>query len=179
MEKRINLIPSDMAVPPKTVKLTKMLNKAAVMGEILLVVLFVTLTSIFVFFFLEQKKVSERIEISKQKISELETSEQRLILAKDRLEKIARIQATPSIQDDIKNFSEISNVVLNASGSALVEASIQNTKTELSVKSETADSLATFLEPVTKLKNFKSIILTSLGFGPASGFVSDLLIKNE
>lgn len=177
MEKRINLIPSEMAVPPQTVKAIKIVNKVTTIGVIVLIVLIVGLTSFFVFASIEQKNLALEIEDSKLRIQELEKSEQQLILAKDRLGKIGTITNYPSVEDDILNFSDLNSLISNASGSALVEANIQDAKTDISVNSKTAESLELFLSPVAKLTKFKSIILTSLGFGSTSGFISDLTVR--
>lgn len=177
--KKINLIPADLAVSPKTVKLSKILNKYGVIGTISLFLVIATTVSIFIFYKLQATKISENINDLKAKITGLEASEQKLVITKDRLNKISMINSIESIKEDIINFQDIENVINSTPDSLLTEASIQNNKTEFSVVSKDSTSLSTFLVPLSKLKNYKSMILTSLGFSSTSGFISDLIINKQ
>lgn len=177
MEKKINLIPLELAVSPKTVKLTNILNKYGIIGTIVLFVVIATSVSIFIYYKLQVTRITENIEILKTKIVALEASEQKLVITKDRLSKIALINSSPSIKEDIEKFQEIENLINSTPDSVLTEASIQSTKTEFSVLSKDSSSLSIFLEPLSKLSKFKSMILTSLGYSSTSGFISDLIIN--
>lgn len=165
-----------MAVPPKTVKLLKTLNKISTVGTILLITMVIILISILVYFKIDSDKVNADIKSLKISITELESSEQKLILAKDRLDKIAIIKSLPSVREDIINFKNINSLISTASGSALLEATIDESKTQLSITSVDSNSLASILAPLSNLTYLKNMILTSLGFGQTSGFISDILI---
>lgn len=179
MEKKINLIPTEMAVPPKAVKIVRILTKISTIGAISLVVIVISAILIFVYFKYDYNKTQASVESLKAQISDLERSEQRLVLAKDRLAKIASIQSHPSIEDDLASFQEIIPLVGNASGSALLEANIDPLKTQFSATSANSTSLAEFLGPISRLTQFKNMVLTSLGFGQTTGFISDILLTKE
>lgn len=175
MEKRINLIPNEMAVPPKTVKVVKIITKISTFGAILLFMLVISAISIFLYFKIEHDKRAMAVETLKTKITDLEKNEQRLILAKDRLAKIESIKKSPSIEKDLDNFQEVSALISSVPESALLEVNIQTSKTEFAVTSLNSNSLASFLEPVSKLSIFKNLVLTSLGFSQTTGFTSDII----
>ncbi len=176
MEKKINLIPSEMTVPTGTIKATKLLIKMLTAGSIILLVVIVGIISVFVYLKLELTKTTASVEDLKTKITSLEQSEQKLILTKDRLAKISVIKSYPSIEADLSNFSEVTDLFVDNSDSSLVAVGIQPAKTEISVVSRSSSSLSAFLEPLSKLSKFKSVILLSLGFSPSSGFISDLVL---
>jgi hypothetical protein len=177
--KKINLIPIEMAISPKTVKLTKSLNKIMIVGTIFLFLSIISVVSIFVYFKLQSTKITESIEGLKLKIIDLEGSEQKLVITKDRLNKIALVENLPSVKDDIVKFKDVINVVNSAPDSTLAEANIQNSKTEFSVNSKSSDSLSFFLGPLSKLTTFKNLVLLSLGYSSTSGFISDLIINKN
>ncbi len=175
--KKINLIPSELAVSPKTVRLTKLLNKITVVGVIVLFLSILSAVSFFVYFRLQSTKISENISTLKGKIIALESSEQKLVITKDRINKIAQIEKFPSAKENIESFDVVQNLVGSVPESTLAEASIQSSKTELSLLSKTSESLSSLLGPLSKLSNYKSMVLSSLGFSSTSGFISELIIK--
>lgn len=177
MEKKINLIPIELAISPKTVKLTKLLNKITLIGLITLFLSIVTIVSIFVYFRLQSTKISESIADLKAQIIALESSEQKLVITKDRISKIAQIESFPSAKDNIEKFKSIEDLINTVPDSNLNEASIQSSKTELSFLSKTSSSLSQLLGPIVNFSNYKSMILTSLGFSSTLGFVSEMTVK--
>ncbi len=179
MDKKINLIPADLAVSPKTVKLTNLLSKVTIIGASFLFISLIAAVSVFVYFKLQSTKVSESIDNLKTQIIALESSEQKLVITKDRLNKIALVEKLPSVKEDIVKFKDVSNVVNFAPDSSLVEANIQTTKTEFSVASKSTDSLSSFLAPLTKLTTYKNMILSSLGYSSTSGFITDVIINKN
>ncbi len=166
-----------MAVPTKVIKITKVLNKISTVGAIVLLVMLITAISLFVYFRIQENKINANIEDLKVRISTLEKSEQQLVLTKDRLARIATIKLLPSVREDLTNFQEVTNLLANVSDSSLLEASIQSNKTDFSVTSKDSNALATFLEPISKLKKYKTMILAALGFSQTSGFTSDFTVE--
>lgn len=179
MEKKINLIPIELAISPKTVRLTKLLNKIMIGGTILLFLAIISSVSIFVFFRLQSTKIAQSIEDLKTKIIALEGSEQKLVITKDRLNKISVVEKMPSVKEDVEKFKNVEDLINSAPDSALVEANIQNSKTEFSVTSKSSDALAFFLGPMSKLTLYKNLILSSLGYTSTSGFISDLVVNKN
>lgn len=179
MEKRINLIPTEMAVPARAVKLTKTINKVSIVSVIILILTSLLLGGAFFYYSLEDKKVAASVASLKSKIVSLEKSEQKLVLAKDRIEKINIVQNAKSVNNEVLKYQKFAELVLNASGSAITEADLSSKGTEVSVLSANTSTLSLILAPLLKLTEYQKIVLTSLNFNPASGYISSLVLGNN
>ena len=177
MEKKINLIPTEMAVPARAVKITKIITKISTVATIFLILITLVLTSIFFYYSLEDKKIAGSVEDLKSSISKLEKNEQKLILAKDRLDKITTVQNLKSIDQEIIRYQKFAEAVKSSSGSAITEANLNSKGTEVSLLSFNSESLAQVLVPLSKLLDYKIITLLSLGYNPGTGFISSLLLE--
>lgn len=177
--RKINLIPIELAVSPKTVKLTKTLSQITTIGVISLFLSIALVVAAFIFYRLEANNLSQNIESLKTRITALESSEQKLVITKDRLNKIAIINDMPSIKGDIVDFQDVQNIITGVADSSLIEATIQSNKTEFSINSKDSSSLSNLMAPLSGLTKYKSLILTSLGFSSTAGFISDLVINKN
>jgi len=179
MDKRINLIPSELAVPARAVKLARVINKFSIVATILLILTSIVLGSLFFYYSTERTKINSNINTLISKISSLEKSEQKLVLAKDRLAKIKVVSDTKSVNDEVLRYQEFSNIISNASGSAITEAVLTSKGTDASIIFQDSSSLSQVLSPLSKLTNYKKIILSSLGFNPNAGFLANILLQVE
>lgn len=179
LNKTINFIPTDMAVPVKSVKLAKTLNKLSIVGVILLILSVISAIVLFFFFSSDLKKTNASVATLKNEISSLEKSEQKLILVKDKLEKISYIKSLSSAENDINQFKSINEIVLSASNSAFTEISVGSSKTEISLSTPDSSSLSLILSSFTNLKDYAKITLSSLGFNSTSGFLSSLIFESK
>ena len=177
MEKKINLIPSEMAVPPKTIKVGKLIYKIATIGSIILVMIVTLSISAFIYFKFELGKINSNNDDLKSQILVLEQSDQKLILTKNRLAKIEVIKSMPSIKDDLIKFNDVTTLLSTIPETELIDVSIQPSKTQFSVNSKNSSSFAEFLEPISKLTKYKNVILSSFNFNQNSGIISDLLMQ--
>lgn len=176
--KTINLIPSEMTVPTKTVKLVKVLNKISTIGAIILILLISILISGLVYFNIEYKKSVSNTNVLKDRIITLEKSEQKLILAKDKLSKITYIKSIDVVDDELTNFIELKSLVSSPSASTFTEISIDPVKTELSLSFPESLSLSSAIKSLSALNKYKRIILSSLGYSKSSGFLISLIFEN-
>lgn len=179
MNKKINFISSDMAVPAKSLKLVKVLNKLSIVGAVILVLSIIVAISGFIFFTISFKKVDASVASLKNDISSLEKSEQKLILVKDKLNKIAYIRSLPSADNDISEFQKLNEIISVSSDSAFTGVNIGSNKTELSLASKDSTSLSLVLDSISNLKNYVKITLSSLGYNPTSGFLSSLIFESK
>lgn len=179
MKRQINLIPEEMSVPAKVVTLAKTLNKISTVGTILLILTIIGLIAGMVYFNVERGKTTTNIASLKQQIVDLERSEQKLILAKDKLSKIAYIKNSDSIDTELSNFIEFENSVSGASSAiSFTEINIDPTKTEVSFAASDSGSLSSTLEKISTLAKYKKIVMTSLGFNATSGYVVSLVFND-
>jgi hypothetical protein len=178
MKKQINLIPLEMTVPSKSVHLAKTINKISTFSAVILIFLILVSIGAFVYYNVQGQKTTASINSLKQKIVELEKSEQKLILAKDKISKISYIKSLDSVDDELVNFKDFEQSINSASSSAFTEVSIDADKTETSLIFPNSESLTVALQNVSNLKQYKKVILTSLGFNSNSGYLLNLIFQN-
>lgn len=174
MEKKINLIPAEMAVPARSVRLAKNLNKFSTISVTILLVLLVITISIYFFYNFQYKKVIVNSDLSKAKVIALEKSEQKLFLAKDRISKIKNLKGAKSVYKEMQEVQILSQKISAIPDSTLSEIIINELKTDLIIKSATTASVSEVMKTVSSTDNYKNVVLTSLTFSPVSGYVSNL-----
>lgn len=179
MQKRINLIPLEMAVPARAVKLAKLLNKISVVGIIAFILSVVTVITLLVVYSFEYKDVSANANQLKARVAELEKNEQKLYLAKDRIEKIAEVRKIQSVNEELSKFKDLSNNIYLYPDSTFSEITMNPTKSELTLFSKTSLSFSEVLKLISSLPGYKNIILSSLGFTPTSGYTSSFIFNNN
>ena len=173
--KQINLIPAEMTVPARVVKFAKLLNKISIIGSILLIIMIITAISGLVYYNLSYKNSVVNVDILKKKVADLEKSEQKLVLAKDKLSKIAYIKSINSVDDELTNFQNFKDSISSSSNTTFTEISIDPVKTETSLVFNNSNDLSSALETLQKTTKYKSIILSSLGFNLSSGYLISLI----
>ena len=175
--KTINLIPTEMTVPARVVRLVKLLNKISVIGSILLITLIIVTISALIYYNINYKKSVANVEVLKTKIADLEKSEQKLVLAKDKLSKIVYIKSINSVDNELINFQDFKDSMSSSSGTAFTEISIDPIKTETSLVFQNTEELSNTLAMIQKLTKYKSVILSSLGFNLSSGYLISLVFR--
>jgi cell division protein FtsL len=178
MQKKINLIPTEMAVPASAVKLAKVLNKISIVAVILLIITSLSVAGLFFYFSSEVQKQDARIASMKSRITSLSQNEQKLVLAKDRLSKISVVQKIKSVGDEVSRFKSFSEIA-NNSGSIITEANLTPRGTEVTLLSQTSDSLSPVLKPLATIAGYKTVVLDSLGYSSGSGFISTISLEIE
>lgn len=168
-----------MAVPARAVKLAKIINKFSIVATITLILVSIVLGSLFFYYSLERTKIMNNTQNLISKISSLEKSEQKLVLAKDRLTKIKVVRDSKSVNDEILRYQEFSNIISNASGSAITEAILTSKGTDASVAFQDSSSLSQILPQLSKVASYKKVILSSIGFNPNTGFLANILLQLE
>ena len=177
IKRQINLIPSEMTVPTRIVNLSKLIYKVSIIGTIALILIVITLISSLVYFNIQYRNSIANTNILKTKIADLEKSEQKLVLAKDKLSKIVYIKSINSVDNELINFQDFKNSISNSSGTTFTEISIDPIKTETSLVFQNTEDLSNTLGMIQKLTKYKSIILSSLGFNLSSGYLISLVFR--
>lgn len=176
--KKINLIPNEMAVPAAAVKTAKLLSKVSIIAVIILIITALSVGGLFFYFSNESTKQVARISTLKTNITNLQQNEQKLVLAKDRLAKIKIVQEAKSVNSEVTRFKDFSDMI-STSGSTITEANLTNKGTEVSLLSADSESLSLTLKPLATLSNYKTIVLSSLGYNPGTGFISTIVLGTD
>lgn len=177
--KKINLIPTEMAVPASAVKLSVLLNKISMVVVILLILSSIGFAVSFFLLSQQSDEVAASVDSLKLKIAELEQNEQKLVLAKDRIEKITIVKKSGSVNEEVSRYKAFSSLLTAAGGSSISEANISDKGTEVIVVSTDSNSLTSLLQPLAESVNYKNIIISSLGFSSGTGFLSSLILSSE
>lgn len=168
-----------MTVPTKIVAMAKVLNKISTIGAFFLVLAIIGLVSGFVYFNEQYKKTISNVDSLKAKIASLEKNEQKLILAKNKLSKIAYIKTINSIDSELNDYNDLkSQIALNSTNLDTAEVVFDPNKTETSFKFSDSTNLSNALVTLSKLDKYKKVILSSLGYNTTSGYLVDLILSN-
>lgn len=178
ISKKVNLIPNEMAVPATAVKTAKLLNKISIFAVIALIITSLSVAGLFFYFSSEVTKQNERITTLKDKVTSLSQNEQKLVLAKDRLSKINVVQKAKSVGDEVARFKKFSESV-SQTGTIITEANLSSKGSEVTMLSQNSESLALVLKPLSKIADYKTVILSSLGFNSGTGFISTINLEVE
>lgn len=177
--RKINLIPSELAVPSEFVKVTKILNRITIIIASLLLIFVIVIFGLFYSFNTSIVRADQINTDLKNRISALETSEQKLVLAKDRISKIKYVQDSKSLGDEIGRFKSFISVVASNPAVLITEASLSSSGTEVTVLAKTTEDLKLFLEPLSTISVYQRIIVTSLGYSSANGYVLNVDLINK
>lgn len=177
MEKKINLIPADLAVNSLTNRVKNGLSTASLVGALATVVMIAALTVMAILYNSRLNNLERSITSLKSQVTQLEASEQRLVLAKDRLNKIKAIRQDDSATDEISVYKQMAG----KSGSEVkfTEVNIESKKLESSVLSTSSQPISAFLKSLTEITGVKKIILSTLSFSPTSGYLAGLIFESE
>lgn len=181
MKKQINLIPAEMAVSPKTVKLQKIITKLFISLTIILLLSIVTLAFFLIYYNSNLRTTLSENEVLKSRILTLEASEQKLVLAKDKLSKVKSIMSNDTIDKEFDNFKKFQNILLEtnvSSSSAYSESVIAPDKTEISIAIPDINSLSNLLGSISRLSDYNKIFLSSLGFNLKTGYLLSLVFED-
>ncbi len=164
----INLLPEELKPKSSYIKLSSFLKKFALLGVIIL--LFFLSASLGVGIFLD-KRISVSLknqESLKNKIKALEKTEQRIVLVKDRLEKIKSLKSKSNANDELDRLNVLSK--LFPEGTNVKEVNINVDELSISVLADNLDDIALYLANVITSKEFNKVILKSLEFNLKEGY---------
>lgn len=168
----INLLPLDLSSKRQSFRLALLIRRLSLffLGGFLLLG---TLAVVYIVYLRVQINSSQNNQkVLSQNITNLEATEQKLFLTKDRISKIKIILGNP---DRFTPFQGINNIL----GSLPADVSpysvqINGNKSEFSVLSKSSLGMATFLNSLVVNGQFKNLKLTSFVFSPERGYLITL-----
>lgn len=179
MEK-INLIPSDLRVGGITAKIVKKLNMFSLGGVVVLVVVLLGFLGVYIYNYLEIKKLNETSDSLKNQISALENSQSMLVFAKDRLGKIKKAKGGDTAIEEIDDFKVLYSFLKSRDDISITEVNIESAKLELSISAKSLSSFTAFFKNIHDTKDeFGEVELSNFAYSPTSGLVSSLVFKTE
>lgn len=174
MSIKLNLLPPELAVDKRTGGILKSIRAFNLILIAFFIVFTIGLSVYFVFTSVILKNKLASVESLKGKIKTLQTSEQQIVLLKDRIKKIVSAQNKPSA---IKNLDMSGSVLSTLSGdSQITEMNVDIGKIVFLISFRTTSDLTNFFENLSKTTTFKSAILSSFGFNPLTGYLAGVSI---
>lgn len=168
-----------MAVPARAVKMAKLISKVSIVGSIVLLIIVLALGSYYIYLNLEDRKITQNVNNLKQSISNLSQNEQKLILAKDRLAKIAIVRKAKSANSEISKYQNFLSQVSGLVGLQITEASLNVKGTEITLTVDNSFNLSTILRILSEIIGYQRVVVSSFAYNPGSGFVANILFENE
>jgi Tfp pilus assembly protein PilN len=172
-DKRINLLPLDLSANSASVKIKNAINTLAIISTTALFICIFAFVGLYIYNNNKLKLLVVDNSKLKNQITSLEASEQKLVLAKDRLGKIKDIMENNSAQDEIALYKEISKDIDPAI--QISEVGLESSKLETSLLTPDSRTVGTFFNKIITLKTVKKIMLTTLTYNPSTGYLAGLV----
>lgn len=170
MSIKINLLPPGHEINSslwRVMKFIRMLNVIGLAGFIIFALVLGTFFAISTF---RLRTLDDNVNRLKNQVSNEEVSEQRLVLLKNRLD---RIKTVKSLTSSAKNLTNIDNLLSTlGSDTNLTEIDIDRDKIDVSFLFKTDSDLSLFLSSIKDLKIFKSVVLSSFSYNPENGYLA-------
>src|SRR3989304_3721085 len=171
----VNLLPTDISPKGPIVKLSNLLkNLAAIFFAIFLFAAF-GMVAMFILNNAQIKDLEARSEQLKTSIRSLETTEQSLILVKDRIGKAKTALALESGKDETEGMGIITSGL--PVGATLSEAVVSKDSLVTTFIALDSGSLANLMAIVISQETFKNVELVSFSFNPNSGYVPSFSMR--
>jgi len=170
---RINLLPQELKPKGYVLKLSKTLNKLALISiAILLAAAFVFLGS-FIFFSQQTKASLGRQESLKSEIRALEATEQKLILVKDRIQKIGKVLNVENTTEELGVLKQIVEIL--PEGVSFNSVGISDSSVELEVTAPNLLSIGQFFLSIINSQGFQKVTVTGFSYKLETGYVVGLI----
>ncbi|MEK7470515.1 MAG: hypothetical protein AAB622_00705 [Patescibacteria group bacterium] len=168
MAVKLNLLPQGAVVSGGLGKTLKSIKSFGIIALGIFLFFILGVSGFLVYSSIKLTGLSTQEESLKARIKSQESREQRIVLIKDRLARILKVQSTPSVQ---KNLNKIEGIVASLpEGTVLTELSLDLKKTDLSLIFKSGSDLNNFLGSVKTKSEFKRASLTAFSFNPLSGY---------
>lgn len=176
MAVKVNLLPPEYAVPSG---LNKVLGITRMLGVIALAAFLIFGLGLGTFFVISQLQLNNLNNANtalKSQLLSQQTAETQVVLLKDRVKKIKTAQNTPS---SIKNLTNANPFLANLGGSSsITELDVDSKIVAATVNFRSNSDMSSFIKSLTGSTVFKTILISSFGFNPASGYLMTVNMAN-
>ena len=164
---KINLLPSDLLPKKSITKLADILTKISYASIAIFLLFILTILGIFIINSSNIKKIKTQEDELINIVKQYEQTEQQIVLAKDRIEKILKIWEKTGIQ---KHLSGLEKLLELSSGISLNEMDISSSKSEISLNSMSSLSVSQFMSSLVLSDIYKFIKLKNFSYNPNYGY---------
>jgi hypothetical protein len=172
MPVKLNLLPQEFLVSKS---LNSVLKTVRAMNVILSVAFIIFALGVGGYFLISRNTLNStesKVDQLKTQVLAQESSEQQLILLKDRLAKISTVGSSQGTLKSIDNVDALLNGL--STNTSIEQMDAGSSKIDLSVIIKSNADLTKFMGNVADTNSFKSITLTSFGYSPLTGYALGL-----
>ena len=174
MATKINLLPPGFGVTGNLGKILKAVRMVGVIGLAFFLVFGLGISIYFIVSTITFNALKSETNSLKEQVKTLQTTEQQIVLLKDRIGKINMALGLP---EAIKNLIAIEPFISNLSSSAsLNQLEIDPQKIELSLQFRSTADTSAFIKSLSDMKDFRSVVLTSFGYDSTNGYTVGISI---
>lgn len=164
----INLLPSDLAPKESVIRVSKTLKKISASGFIIFILISAIGIGTFFYFENEIKDSDNRQTTYKSTIGSLETTEQSLVIIRDRVQKASNILGESALADRVGNIRSLSSSLPEQV--ILEDIQVSSDKTTITVGTVDSIGLKELFKSFEGSSFYEKIVLVSLNFNPKSGY---------
>ena len=174
MATKINLLPPGFGVTGNLGKILKVVRMVGVIGLAFFLVFGLGISIYFIVSTITFNALKSETNSLKEQVKTLQTTEQPIVLLKDRIGKINMALGLP---EAIKNLIAIEPFISNLSSSAsLNQLEIDAQKIDLSFQFRSTADTSAFIKSLSDMKDFRSVVLTSFGYDSTNGYTVGISI---
>lgn len=165
----LNLLPQDQIVSGSLGKFLKISKSLSVIFFAIFILFAIGMTIFIITNNSKLKSLTSNVSSLKEDVIALEVSEKQIFLLKDRIKKIETLKTIPS---SLKNLAGTIELVNTLSPTAKVtELDLDSKKVDLTVNFKSNFEMNSFLSTVKQSKSFSSVIVSSFGLSPTTGYL--------
>lgn len=168
----INLLPSDLTPKKEIIKVSKKVKKVSIIGYSAIIVIALVFGGTYFFLFNQIRKTENKQSELKNTITSLEQTEQRLILVKDRLQKVDQVMSKPSANTEVDNLELLTS--LFPEGFSITEAELSDKGSEVKFRIPSSKSLVEFLASLFSSGTYRNIVMMEFEYRVSSGYLLTL-----
>lgn len=173
----INLLPPELSSNKTLAKISKSVRSITLIALVVFIVTGLGILGIFIVSSLEVRSLTSRKDSLTAEIKARETTEQKLVLLKDRVAKIKVVKAAETAGDEVVGVSKVLSFL--GGNSSVSELAFDAQKADLTILFKNSSDLGSFLKSMSDALPFKSVVLTSFGFNPSTGYLVSLRLSQE
>jgi Tfp pilus assembly protein PilN len=169
MAVNLNLLPQDLAVGSSLNRIIRIIRAINVISIVAFIIFAVGVGAFYAVSSVRLNSLTSENKASISQIKERQTTEQRLILLKDRIAKIKLAYSSDSIAKSIDLVSPLLSQL--PEDASVTEMNLDANKITISILFKSSSEISNFLEKIYSSKDLTGVTLTSFGFNPTTGYL--------
>ncbi len=173
----LNLLPQDLAIGTGLTKVIKVIKAVNVVA---IAIFIIFLIGAGMFYAISSFQLSSLTTANNNLVSQIkseQTTEQKLVLLKDRIAKIKLAYTSDSLTKPIALVSPLLSQLPAAA--SVTELNLDTNKITASILFKSATDISNFFQVIYSSKTFSGVTLTSFGFNPTTGYLVSMSLAGK